>query len=221
MELSTAIVKDAMAPYELKNLAAKIVTISILPFLLIAAFEAIVINGGRLIANVVIIVLNSFAFLFEDDPVAPPPSLSQPMATSATSPRSPAQELLPVTDPHKKMIAYVVDTLARARWYTIAFSAPTLLTYKTKLLSVHPLAFLGTIFSNPTIKANLSLLYANGYGNDFVEGLETNIQRPEHMAQIDAYIPLFCRKLNQPQDQIERFLKPTRNWQALISHLLQ
>jgi len=231
MEVSTAIIKNALAPFKLKNLAAKVVAIAVYPFLLIAAFEAIVINGTRLIINAGISFLNTAYTCWFPNGLLPrqtPARNHQRQLQTIPSllippPVSSHIEIPPPGPTERKKVEFIVTTLAKASYFALWHEHEgTLKQYGEEIENLHPFQFLEIIFGRfSTVKKHMPILMSRSIiPREFLNGLAKGISNPIHSQKASSYMHSFAKKVGSSPEYIHSFLSPTHNWDGLVKHLI-
>jgi hypothetical protein len=236
MEVSTAIIKDALAPYELKNLAAKVVMVAIFPFFMLALFEAIVINGTRIIINTCISILNAVytcwfpnAILFPQNPTPMQPHTVQadPLAHIHVTPASSTDiEMPPPGITERKKVEFIVKTLALKDLLEIYNESDTLKKYGKEIAHIHPFQFLEAIFGKYSIVKEHMPTLMNKYiiPGEFLGGFTKSIkEHPTHSQMTDPYLFSFAKKMRTTPEKIQSFgMKLTEEafWRQIVNHLM-
>ncbi|KPK32558.1 MAG: hypothetical protein AMS24_03875 [Chlamydiae bacterium SM23_39] len=89
-----------------------------------------------------------------------------------------------------------------------------------ELEHVHPLQFLGCIFSNKKLKP-----YMEDIDNDFfkwsnfIKGLSTNLEHEYIKNNLIKYLDDFAKEINIPREYIESYIK-NRDWKGLVKFLI-
>lgn len=229
MEVSVSIIQSALAPLELKNLVAKIVTLTVYPFILIAAFEAIVINGTRVILNFGIFLLNSaHGCLFPSD--FTPAEMEEP------SPEDPTSIALPLNDStyeeiemdppgmvERSKVEFIVKTLAHESLLDIWGKEATLVTYGEEIEHIHPFQFLEAIFGEFSLVKNdmPTLMKRSIIPGKFLGGLKKSMKLSDHKDKVALYLPSFAKKMNSTLEKVKSFLVPTQKWEGLVMYLIE
>jgi len=234
MELTRGILQSAAAPLELRNLAAKIALFTILPFLMIAAFEAIVINlMARVFIKLAISGLNCFYSLCTNtlEPLPLPP----PRATVVLQQQpdgnviqvvvaAPEIELPEIGLAERNKIAHVVQTIATASYWSLWREHKERLdAIDRELIPVHPFQFLEAIFGRTsTVKHHMpAVMNRWKVDSEFIGGLEKSIARTVHREKIYEYLPSFAKKVGSTPEFVQSYLLPEQNWRGLTMHLIE
>jgi hypothetical protein len=231
MSVSASIVKQASAPYEMRNLAAKIVAYSMIFFILITAFEAFVINGAKTLINSAITLMNSaHRLIFSKSELDN--EILEPFVTVRAEQVEEAEELLPVeinmpkiSYQDRQKVEWIVRTLGDNSLIEIFKQKSKLEETGEEIMHLHPFQLLETVFGQySVIKPQIARVMDDVFiGKNFLAGLEDGIQNtkyPEHKTMLRAYIPSFSRSVGVHPEKTHSFLSPTRNWEGLVTHLV-
>jgi hypothetical protein len=228
MDLSTSIIREAYAPCEWKNLAAKIIVFSIVAFLLITAFEALLINGFKLLANGGISLLNAVFTLCPQQP--PPPEIPAPpaelvLSVVETHPREDIEmpEALPEA---KKKIAYVVENVSTKNGLTLWGMEDELNGIRKELENkyrVHPFQFLEAIYGRGSKVAKYMPDIVDSILKfpRFMEGVVSGFNDEEHKKKVWDYAPSFAKKVNISLRRLFSLLHPVPDLPTLVRELTE
>ena len=233
MNVSTAMIKEALAPPELKNLAARIASATFFPFLIIASFEAIVINGTRLLLNTCILVLNSaYTIFFPNEFVVKkvviqakaPPIVTAPLTVTLTQPSSQVT-MPPLAREERDKLEYIVTTLATAGSVFALLGDKYLKPYgvQTKPV-VHPFQFMELIFGKfSKVKQHMPNLMGRVFvPGEFIKGFLESALDPIHAAKTNLYIHSFAKKVKLTPEKVMSFgdFSQYAHWEELLKHLM-
>ncbi len=233
MAVSTSIFKKASLPPGMRNLAARIVTVTLLPFLMIAAFEAVVVNGSKTLANVVIYSINTLhACFFPKSQIIQEilPPIAAPRQEEIDEPleMAPAIELPHTAIHDREKMEWVVETLGTNDPISVLTNnhVSSLNASRGELEHLHPFQVLDVVFGKySTVKKHVHSLmnqsmFRSGFLGGFEEGL-TNPKFPQHRRMLSAFIPSFAKKVGMPAEKVHSMLTPRRNWEGLVEHLME
>lgn len=198
---------------DLRVVIAKVLTCTILPFLLIAAFEAIVINGVRLILNVVLLTLNSANAVFFRRTV-PPVQSSSPLMIGEEDlfppPPPPViyEPLPPLTSEEERKFIFIVNTLAKG-YLAGAWNASELRYNQQSTQHVHPLLTLGFMMEVGTERRQRvrEFFEYSIIRSTFVSDTLRALDDPRHVTNTAKYIPAFANKIGLPLEEAQEFLR--------------
>lgn len=183
-------------------MAAKVACYTIFPFLLIAAFEAVLLNSARMFANTITALASA---------------ASWPCATPETSSKSYA-----CTASQKEAIYEIVETVANNAKFDLLWSKKTRLgELEAAIQSVHPLKFLSIIIADPQRKDDLRLIFADPFKRiGFMNGLSPNLAKECQNNRLFPHLGTFSKEVHLSAETIRPFFE-TRNWEQLVWRLLR
>ncbi len=232
MDVSTSIIRDALAPYELKNLASKIVALAVFPFLMIAAFEAILINGTKILFNTVILLLNAAHGCF-----FPNERVTIAFCSDQPEPSGPAERvdlsihavpasitMPPINTDFRRKIAHLVKCLEVDSPIELGIKSSSLNQLKVDLADVHPFQFLEAIFGDfSSVKDCMPGVMSRSWGipSSFLGGFISSMkEHPTHRSMVGPYLHSFAKKMKTSSEKIKSYMIPTQDWDGLVKHLI-
>jgi hypothetical protein len=145
-----------------------------------------------------------------------PPVAEEPVATEAAT-----YEQLTCTEEDRENIYYIISTMAENGKLTLLFQYKSDLTRRgVEIAHVHPLKFLGTIFSDPNLKECMQRIYPDYFKrtkfmNDLGESLTNRMDR----GQLEPYLEEFAKEVCAPVEAIRGYAQ-SRDWDGLLQFLL-
>jgi len=124
----------------------------------------------------------------------------------------------PLTENEKANIRYIITTLANTSTIGLAFYQKKLQQAGNNVDHVHPLKFLGYIFSDPKLKSDVPRIASmpwNRFANDMGESLGKAYQRENLKPE---YIHEFAKQIGVPYESIQSYFQQ-RQWVSLIQAL--
>jgi len=159
---------------------------------------------------------DSFIFHIEEN-------LDEPVVITNTSN---AYALLPITEKEAEIIWSIIDTMANNNLIVLGFKKSDLEKKGNKINHVHPLRFLGTVFSDPYLKSCMkeirtSYFKWNGFfdgpsGNGFAHRMEQEYNRNNLL----PYVAGFSQAVKGNPDQIRAYIQK-RDWEGLVKYLIK
>jgi hypothetical protein len=121
----------------------------------------------------------------------------------------------------RKNIHDLVNTLAENGKISLLFNHQTTLKgIGAALAHVHPMKFLGVIFSNPQLKANMAKVFDDPFKRiEFVEGITPNMMLQFEKGKLFPFIPDFAKEVGRPEQELRPFFQ-SLNWEGLIRYLI-
>ena len=90
-----------------------------------------------------------------------------------------------------------------------------------KINHVHPIRFLGTVFSDPYLKGCMKDIresYFKWHG--FVDGYSVRMEEEHDKGNLLPYVNSFCQIVNGNPDQVRAFIMK-RDWEGLMRYLVR
>jgi hypothetical protein len=132
-----------------------------------------------------------------------------------------AYTLLPITDKEADIIRKIVETIAENNPIALGFKKSDLEAKGKKINHVHPLRFLGTVISNPDLKACLKEIrtsYFKWWG--FMDGLSNRLEQEYARNNLLPYVAGFAKALNANPDTVRSYIQK-KDWEGLVKYLLK
>lgn len=159
---------------------------------------------------------------------APPPPEAAP-APLDLPPAPSAFDALPCTEEHKEVISEIVCTMEKDSIWSLWKKEDSMKALGLKIADLHPLKFLAALFSDPKRKLKAPMVEiwkhrVKKYGflntpspkSSLVESLNEKSDQRE----LEQHLPYFAKAVGVKTDAIRPFFD-RRNWEGLISHLIQ
>jgi hypothetical protein len=128
---------------------------------------------------------------------------------------------LPITEGEAQIIWEIIDTLAEKSIIQLGFMQGEMKRKGQLVNHVHPLKFLGTIFTNPHLKTCMKEVrtsYLKWTG--FLGGLSGRLEQEYKRGNLMSHVPGFCVATHANPDQVAAFLQK-KEWEKLVKYLLK
>lgn len=127
---------------------------------------------------------------------------------------------LHIKDSDKRIISSMIDTIANTNVFQLALKEREVQQKGDKINHVHPVRFLGTVFSDPKIKNDMieikrSYFKWNGFIGGFSKRMDEEFQRDNVL----RYVPGFAASLNIDPEQVKRYVQ-SQDWDGLVRFLM-
>lgn len=127
---------------------------------------------------------------------------------------------LPLDDNERKLIASIITTMAEKNILKLGLMRKTLEKKGRKIHHVHPLRFLGYIFSTPHLKISMQRIKKSHFKWDgFIDGLSKKMREEAHSDNLARYVPGFAQYLQINADQVMDYIAK-HDWEGLVYFLL-
>lgn len=130
------------------------------------------------------------------------------------------QELV-CTEADRANISHIISTLAENGKLSLLFQHKSDLTHRgVEIAHVHPLRFLGVIFSDPNLKECMKKIFPDYFKrtkfmHDLGEGLNTRMER----GQLEPYLEEFAKEVSVPVELLRSYAQ-SRDWDGFMDCLI-
>lgn len=134
---------------------------------------------------------------------------------------------LPISQADQDNISKLIKTMGRSGPIDLLKKAKEMEKLGDKLNHVHPLRFIGYIYSHPQLKDDMSKImdnvfkrggFLNGHGKK--EGFSHRMSREMHHNNLMHYLPGFTQSLGISEDEISSFFHH-HDWEGLLRRLIK
>jgi hypothetical protein len=125
------------------------------------------------------------------------------------------------TEQDKANIYEIIVTMAEKPKLKLLFIQDHLKQIGAQINHVHPLRFLGTIFSNSRLKESMFTIFDDYFKrNGFMDGLGPSLTNEAEKGKLDQYLNDFSMEVNASPNEIHPHFK-SRDWESLVRYLMQ
>lgn len=129
-------------------------------------------------------------------------------------------EALPISDTEKEIIGKILTTMAENNLLNLWFQRKDLETLGQQIRSVHPIRFLGTVFSNPKlVRAMHDIRQSKFKWEGFIEGFTERLKEEVNLNNVYPYLSGFAIHVNMHPQQIKKYFDE-RNYEGLVLFLM-
>ena len=130
-----------------------------------------------------------------------------------------AFSLMPVTESEEKLIWELVDNLGNKGYWDLLLIKSRMYEIQEKIQHIHPLRFLGIIYSDPYLKECMKKAFKKTLvKKNFIDGLRDNFLKEFPSNNVYPLIPGFCKKLGADPDQVNMLIQK-HQWERLLRYL--
>lgn len=130
-------------------------------------------------------------------------------------------ELLFIKQYEADIIWEIIDTLANNNLVVLGLNAFHLEKQGKKIHHIHPLRFLGTIFSDPYLKACMKEIKTSDFKwNSFLDGLSERMDQEYEKDNLLPYVFHFSQAVKANPDQIRGYIQK-RDWKGVVKYLIK
>lgn len=127
---------------------------------------------------------------------------------------------IPVTETEEKLVWELIDKLGNKSLPGLLFVKSRMDKIKEKIQHIHPLRFLGTIFSDPYLKKCMAKAFTKGaVKSRFLAELGDNFFKEFGTNNVYPLVPGFCKKVGADADEVNNFIQAGQ-WEALVEYLM-
>ena len=127
---------------------------------------------------------------------------------------------LACTQEDREKIAFLITTMGENGKIALLFKARELRRIGDEILHVHPLRFLGVVFSNPILINHMREIYNDYFKwNEFIDGLGTSLTAQANRDKLNCYLNDFSKEINILPDNMKHFIA-AREWERFVLFLM-
>jgi hypothetical protein len=132
-----------------------------------------------------------------------------------------AYEKLLISAMEKQKIGNLLITMADNNVFQLLFEKKRLEKLGREINHVHPIRFLGAVFSDPSLVNCMYEIRRSGFKWDgFIDGFSQRFKEELHNKNIEAYIPGFAASLGLEEKNIMSYVKNI-DFEGLVLHLME
>lgn len=127
---------------------------------------------------------------------------------------------LPISDKEKRLIKTIISTMADKNVFQLAFEKRSLEKKGKEVNNVHPLRFIGHIFSHPELKSNMRSIRKSSFKWDgFMDGFGKRMKLESSNNNLLQYVDGFCLHVGADKEHVLHYIHK-RDWEGLVKYLL-
>lgn len=132
-----------------------------------------------------------------------------------------AYEKLPISPVEKQKIGNILITMAENNVFQLLFEKKRLEKLGRDINHVHPIRFLGAVFSDPNLVNCMYEIRRSGFKWDgFIDGFSQRFKEELRNKNIEAYIPGFAASLGLEEKKVMSYVKSV-DFEGLVLHLME
>lgn len=125
------------------------------------------------------------------------------------------------SEQHRAYIAELITAMKEQSWLDLFKNRKRLEFIGAQITPIHPLKFLGVIFSNPTLKAHMPVIFDDFLKRgQLLDGLGMNLSREADKGTLNKYLTPFAQEVGLSPEVIQPYFQ-SRNWEGLVQMLNQ
>lgn len=145
--------------------------------------------------------------------------LEEPAQTAAQSSIN-FYDRIPVTGEEKNKIGTILITMSENSVFQLLFERKFLERLGQEVHHVHPIRFLGTIFSDPRLVNCMYVIRMSGFKwGGFMDGISERLRGEIRAGNVNIYIPGFAEQLNIRAEDIQPYINQ-RDIEGLVLFLM-
>lgn len=126
---------------------------------------------------------------------------------------------LPITEEEKQMIVKIILTMADNNVFKLLFEKKKLERIGKKIHHVHPIKFLGTVFSDPYLVDRMREIKDSSFKwEGFIDGLSLRMTEESSRGNLKKYLPGFCASINANLETVMSYAD-REDFEGLVSSL--
>lgn len=127
---------------------------------------------------------------------------------------------LTCTEADKKNIGFIIRTMAENGKISLLFKQGELKRIGEEINHVHPLRFLGTIFSDPHLKQCMREIYTDYFKwNGFMDGLGPSLTNQASQGKLMQYLNDFAKECDVAPESISGYIS-SKSWEDMVRYLM-
>ncbi len=128
---------------------------------------------------------------------------------------------LPLKPEESKVIGEIVEAIGNHGWLWLGVHQTELREKEKQIKHVHPLRFLGEIFSNANLKACMRKVEKDRLTwSGFLKGLKPNMEKEMQRNNLYKHVEGFCQAVRADPDKVKVFIQK-HDWSGLVKYLIQ
>lgn len=129
---------------------------------------------------------------------------------------------LPCTQLQKTYICELITSMGEQSWFSLFKNRGHLEAIGAHINSVHPLKFLGTIFSNPSLKPQMAAIFDDSLKKNQLmnNGLIPNLDREAEKGNLHKYLRDFAEEIHVSPQALEGYFH-SHQWEEMVRFLIQ
>ena len=128
---------------------------------------------------------------------------------------------LPLKPEESKIIGEVIETVGRTNWIVLGTKAFSLRDKEKKIKHVHPMRFLGEIFSNANLKSCMGDIEKTGLKwSGFMGGLKPNMEKEARRNNLLRYVDGFSQAVRADPEKVKAYIL-RHDWEGLVKYLIR
>ncbi len=127
---------------------------------------------------------------------------------------------LPLNEKEKRHIWTIITNMAEKNIFQLAFEKGAMEKRGNKINHVHPMRFLGYIFSEPELKSCVKNIKKSSFKWDaFVDGFARRMREENSNNNVLQYVPGFAQQVGSTPDKVKQYVQ-NKDWEGLIKSLM-
>lgn len=132
-----------------------------------------------------------------------------------------AFQQLPLSDREKKIISFIVTTIAEKNIFQLALEKRSMEKKGKKIGQVHPLRFIGYIISDPELKNCLKQIRKSSFKWDaFIDGYAKRMKEEYANDNLFKYLPGFAAQVGASEAEVREYIVD-KDFEGLVKALLK
>lgn len=166
-----------------------------------------------------ILVVETVSFRAEEKEEASYHLVGAPRVVVSPGGQNPYQSL-PISRADKQNINDLLTTMAENNVFQLLFQKSRLERLGQEIDHVHPICFIGTVFSNPHLTSCMYEIRKSSFKwTNFVDGFGKRLKQELNRNNVAPYVSGFAEHLNLPRNEVERFLQ-RGDFEGLVLYIM-
>jgi len=127
---------------------------------------------------------------------------------------------LPMTEEEAKIIGKLIETIATNNPLVLGLNKASVEKMGTRIAHIHPLRFLGTIFSDPDLKEYMREIRDSIFKwGAFLKGLSEQMEAEANRNNLSSFTLGFCQVVGADPERIRGYFQK-QDWEKLLEYLI-
>lgn len=146
--------------------------------------------------------------------------LQEPAVEEVVQPEEDLFQALPITRSEGETISYIITNMAEKNIFELAFDKKKMEEKGKRINNVHPLRFIGHIFSHHDLKKNMKRIKKSSFKWDaFIDGFARRMKEENSKNNLLMYVSGFAKSIGANPDKVTYYIQK-KDWEGLVRHLM-
>jgi len=154
------------------------------------------------------------------EPAAAEEVLQPEVAAEDVQPEVDLFQTLPISHSERETISFIITNMAEKNIFELAFDKKKMEEKGKRINHVHPLRFIGHIFSRHDLKKNMKRIKKSSFKWDaFMDGVARRMKEENSKNNLLMYVSGFAKSLGVNPDKVTYYIQK-KDWEGLVRYLM-